>query len=65
MSPEVLALLAVACLIPPVEPARPDPALTAALAALRPGPIAAPPAPAEVAAALAAVTPPRRRRHAR
>ncbi|MBI1689509.1 hypothetical protein [Methylorubrum sp. DB1722] len=62
MSPEVLALLAVACLAPTAEPVRPDPALDAAHAALRPGPVAASPAPAEVAAALAAAAPPRRGR---
>jgi thiamine biosynthesis lipoprotein ApbE len=61
VNPEVLALLAVACLAPAAEPARFDPALGAAMAALQPAPVAASPAPAEVAAALAAVTPPRRR----
>lgn len=65
MTPAMLALLAVACLAPPAETPLPDPTLTAALAALRPSHVASPPAPAEVAAALAAVTPPRRRRHGR
>lgn len=61
----MIALLAVACLVPPAEAPLPDPAITAALAALRPSAVVSPPAPAEVAAALAAVTPPRRRRHGR
>lgn len=65
MTPAMVALLAVACVVPPAETPLPDPALTAALAALRPSHVASPPASAEVAAALAAVTPPRRRRHAR
>lgn len=66
MSPAMLALLAVACLVPPAETPLPDPALTAALAALRPSAVASPPAPAEVAAAFAAAAPAaRRRRHAR
>ena len=43
MSPEVLALLAIACAEPPAEPVRLDPALTADLAALCPGPVASPP----------------------
>lgn len=54
MTPEVLALLAVACLVPEPEVPRPDPALMAAVVALRPGPVASPPAPPEVAAAIAA-----------
>ena len=61
MTPEVLALLAVACLAPLGQAPRPDPALDAALAALGHAPVAAAPGPAEVAAAFAAVTPPRRR----
>ncbi|SFM03432.1 hypothetical protein [Methylorubrum salsuginis] len=65
MTPEMLALLAVACLVPPAETPLPDPALTAALAALRPSHVASPPAPAEVTAAFAAAAQVRRRRHAR
>lgn len=61
MSPEVLALLAVACLVSAPEPTLPDPALAAALAALQGTPVAASPPPAAVAAAIAAVTPSRRR----
>ncbi len=62
MSPDLVALLAVAaCLAPPVEPARPDPALGAAIAALQGGTVPAGPARADVAAAIAAVTPPHRR----
>jgi hypothetical protein len=61
VSPEVLALLAVACLASAPEPTLPDPALTAALAALQGAPVPAGPARAEVAAAIAAVTPSCRR----
>ncbi|MBZ6416505.1 MAG UNVERIFIED_CONTAM: hypothetical protein MIO30_17380 [Methylobacterium ajmalii] len=61
MTPEVLALLAVACLVPPAEPARPDPALGAAIAALHAAPVPAAPTRADVAAAIAAVAPSRRR----
>ena len=54
MTPEALALLAVACLVPTAEPPLPDPALMAAVVAPWPGPVASPPAPPEVAAIAAA-----------
>ncbi|SFU93376.1 hypothetical protein SAMN02799631_03237 [Methylobacterium sp. 174MFSha1.1] len=56
-----VALLALACLA-----AEPAPLVGAeVLAVLRAGPVAAAPTRADVAAAIAAVTPLRRRRHAR